>query len=479
MFHDLRGFIEACRKSNDLCEIRGAHWDLELGALIEATVDHIPQPPLLLFDEIPGYPAGYRVVSLVFASYRRGALALGLTSHKNKLEAIRLAARKVKEARFIDPREVSTGPVMENIKDGEGINVLAFPVPRFHQHDGGRYIGTGDLIIMRGPDESWVNMATYRVQVHESDLLGTWIGRGQQGYQICNKYWEAGKSCPVVAVFGCDPLTLMASRTKLPYGQSELSLAGGLRGEALEVIQGPLTGLPIPAHAEIAIEGEIPPPAEEAHAEGPFGEFPGYYAGGTLGTGKPEPVIRVKALYHRTNPILVGDPPLWFGGPADDLRISGGFLWDQLQAIGIQDVVGVCQHTPYLNVVAIRQRYAGHAKQAAHAVLCCSATANNPWYTVIVDEDIDPTNLKEVLWAMMTRVDPATDIEVIKNCRGTALDPRLTPEKRRNGEFTCNCLIYYAVRPFAWRSDFPRPSRSDPSLREEIMERYKHILPFR
>ncbi len=83
MFHDLRGFIEACRKSNDLCEIRGAHWDLELGALIEATVDHIPQPPLLLFDEIPDYPAGYRVVSLVFASYRRSALALGLKSPKN------------------------------------------------------------------------------------------------------------------------------------------------------------------------------------------------------------------------------------------------------------------------------------------------------------------------------------------------------------------------------------------------------------
>jgi 4-hydroxy-3-polyprenylbenzoate decarboxylase len=453
--------------------------DLEIGALIEATTELIPQPPLLLFDDIPGYPGGYRVASLLYGSYKRGALLFGFSPETTKLEVMRLTARKVKEAKPLPPREVSTGPVMENAREGKALDMLSFPVPRFHAGDGGRYIGTGDLIIMRSPAEGRVNMATYRVQEHEPDLLGLWISAGQQGQQICQAYWAQGKNCPVVAVFGCDPVTLLAARMRLPYGSSEMDLAGGLLERPLEVIRGPVTGLPIPAHAEIAIEGEIPPPSEEARAEGPFGEWQGYYSGGTLGTGKPQPVIRIKAVYHRKDPIIVDEAPLWFGAPREDVRLAAGLLWEQLEAAGIQDVVGVCQHTNYFVVVSIRQRYAGHAKQAAHAVLACSANAGDGRYVVIVDEDIDPTNLKEVMWAMTTRVEPTTDIEIVDTCRGTPLDPRMEPEKRKAGDFTSGRAIFYAVRPFGWRAQFPKSSRSDASLRRKMIERYKDILPFK
>lgn len=249
-------------------------------------------------------------------------------------------------------------------------------------------------------------------------------------------------------------------------------------GRPMDIIRGPVTGLPIPAGAEIAIEGEVPPPDIESHDEGPFGEWPGYYSGGTLGTGEPQPVIRVKAIYHRNDPILQDEAPLWFGAVKMDLPLRAGVLWDQLISAGIQDVVGVFYHTPFLWVIAIKQRYAGHAKQAGLAALSCSASARNGRYVVIVDEDIDPSNMKEVMWAMMTRVEPKTDIEIIDNCWSTPLDPRMSPEKKDSKDYTNSRAIFYAVRPFEWRDQFPKVSRSSRELREKAIKKFQNIIPF-
>ncbi len=140
--------------------------------------------------------------------------------------------------------------------------------------------------------------------------------------------------------------------------------------------------------------------------------------------------------------------------------------------------MGVFAHSPFLVVVAIRQRFAGHAKQAGHAALSCSAAARNGRYVVVVDEDIDPTDLKEVLWAMETRVDPARDIEIVEECWGSPLDPRMPPEKRAAGDHTNNRAIFYAVRPYAWREKFPQTSRSGRELRRQIVEKFRSVLPF-
>ena len=477
-FDDLRTFISASQQIDRWRVIEGADWNREIGALVEATAELIPDPPLLLFQNIKGYPPGPSVVSLLVASCKRAALAMGLPLEKSKLELVRLAARKVRDAEAIPPATVSTGPVMENVRSREDADLLEFPVLQFHAQDGGRYIGTGDVLINRHPDTGFLNMGTYRMQVHEGNQLGLWMSPGQHGRLICHQYWERGQSCPVVAAFGIDPLIFMASHTKIPWGKSELDFAGGLRERPVEVISGPVTGLPIPAHAEIAVEGEVPPPSVEARDEGPFGEWPGYYSGGTLGTGLPQPVIRVKALYHRTNPILADEAPMWPGAPKYALPIWAGTLWDQLESAGIQDVVGVYTHSAFLVVVAIRQRFAGHAKQAGHAALSCAATARNGRYVVVVDEDIDPTNLNEVLWAMETRVDPARDIELVDGCWSTPLDPRMPPEKREAGDATNSRAIFYAVRPYIWRDKFPAVSRSERDLRRSVVEKFRHLLPF-
>src|SRR4029453_10207267 len=117
-----------------------------------------------------------------------------------------------------------------------------------------------------------------------------------------------------------------------------------------------------------------------------------------------------------------------------DLHISAGVLLDQLESAGIQDIVGVYNHTSYMTVVAIKQKYAGHAKQAGLAAGSAAAAGRNGRYVGGgdggINEDIHPTNQKEVLWAMMTRVDPATNIDIIDGCWSTPLDPRMPPDKR-------------------------------------------------
>ena len=146
-------------------------------------------------------------------------------------------------------------------------------------------------------------------------------------------------------------------------------------------------------------------------------------------------------------------------------------LWDQLEAGGIPGIVGVYFHTAYLIVIAIRQMYAGHAKQVGNAAISLIGGARNGRYVVVVDEDIDPTKIKEVVWAMQTRVDPASDIHLVDGCWSTPLDPRMPPEKRLNKDYTNSRAIFYAVRAFHWRDKFdgePGRTGTDTSRRGQI-----------
>lgn len=476
VFDGLQEFIDAAMEVDEWRVIEGIDWNLELGALYEATAELIDEPPMLIFDRIKGYPPGFRVACFVAESKKRSALMLGLPIDKSRSELRKLAADKIRNVKPIPPVEVETGPVMQNVMAGDEVDMWKFPAPRYHAMDGGRYIGTGDNVINRDPETGFINVGTYRMEVHEKDLLGLWMSPGQHGRQICQRYWARGESCPIVATFGGDLLAFMAGHTKIPWGYSELEYIGGLRGRPLEVIKGPITGLPIPAHAEIAIEGEVPPPKVEARDEGPFGEWPGYYSGGSLGTGEPQPVIRVKAVYHRNNPIIHNRAPLWPGasprglGYGDDGRAK-------LEAAGIQDVAAVASHSPYVRVIAIRQRYAGHAKQAA---LAAASQMRNGRWIVIVDDDIDPSNWKEVMWAMTTRCNPATDIEIVDGAWSTPLDPLVSVDRAKcdSGDHTNSLAIFYANRPFHLRDQFPKVSRSPRELREQVVEKYRGILPF-
>ena len=162
---------------------------------------------------------------------------------------------------------------------GADVDLARFPAPVWHRHDGGPYIGSGSIVIMRDPDGGWINASIYRVQVHGRNKVTVQFDHGgRHGAIIAKKYWDQGKTCPVAVVNGEDPALFIAGFEYLPIGQSEYDFAGAIKGAPIEIIAGPQTGLPVPAHAEIIFEGHLLPMSEETLPEGPFGEFTGYYA---------------------------------------------------------------------------------------------------------------------------------------------------------------------------------------------------------
>src|SRR5437588_1897268 len=220
----------------------------------------------------------------------------------------------------------------------------------------------------------------------------------------------------------------------------------------VEIYPGLQTGLPLPAQAEIVFEGHLLPMSETALPEGPFGEFTGYYASGV----RPAPVMQVRAVHHRADPILLGSPPMKPPRFHFGLPFRAATIWQNLESAGVTDVVGVWQHVSQLmTVVALKQRYDGHAKRAA---LIAAAHSYMARVIVVVDEDIDPSNLQEVMWAVATRCEPSENIDIIRNAWSSALDPRISAPDKERGITSHSKVIIEACRPFAWIDKFPPTS---------------------
>ena len=289
-YEDLRELLEIFEEMGEVEHIDGADWNLEVGAISEMTAAAKPgRAKAMLFDNIPGYPEGFRILSGGANALKRLAVVLGLpepTDEINLVQSYRENAKKKFE--LIPPVEVKTGPVMENVMRDDEVDVWKFPAPFVHELDGGRYIGTDDAIIMRDPDSGWVNSATYRVMVHDKNTVAIWMSPGKQGRMISEKYFAKGEPCPVLISCGHDPLLFLVSHQEIDHEVDELAYAGGMRGRALEIIPSELHGLPVPAHAEIVLEGEMY--GDELREEGPFGEFMGYYASNS----SQLPIVRVK-----------------------------------------------------------------------------------------------------------------------------------------------------------------------------------------
>ncbi len=466
-YKSLGEFIDAARAIGEVKVIHGADLDTEVGCLTELAAEQ--NGPLLLFDQFKGFPTDFRIASnVVRNSRRRYALAVGLPVDAHPIELVRKLREQRHTQKPFPPVEVNDGPVLEHRLTGEDVDVEKFPAPKWHSGDGGRYIGTGDIVIMRDPESGWINFGTYRVSVQGKDRLSIWIIKHKRGRIIAEKYWANGQPCPVAVVVGCDPLTFMSGTSRLKYDH-----AGALHGASVEVVKAPLTGLPIPAHGELVFEGEIPSPEEESVQEGPFGEWPGYYA-----HSDRECVVRVKQIVHRNSPIVNGSPPLrpllGFRDDAPTLPIA---IWDHLDRSGISDVVGVWGHANSLMiVVALKQRYAGHAQQALIATAGLRSSASMNTYFVTVDEDIDPSDLRDVLWAMCTRVNPSTAVDVINNAWTSDLDPRLTPEQKSSGDYTMGRLLINACKPFAWKDSFPKTNIFTAEERKHVRERWTGVL---
>ena len=473
---DLRNFIEGIEKLGELKTVRKADWDLEIGAITEISASE-PNPPALLFDDIKDYPRGFRLLTNMFQTQSRTALALGLSPDLEGVDLVRAVKDLLKSVSSVPPVLQDDGPVRENIFTGKEANVLRFPAPKLHREDGGRYIGTADAVITRDPDAGWVNLGTARVQVLDEHRVSLYVSPGKQTRLIAQKYWKKGEACPVAVVCGIDPVLFAVSGLGLPWGVSEYDFAGHIQKAPVRVIKGEITGLPIPDSSEIVLEGEIPPPDVESEMEGPFGEWTGYYASGT----RPSPVIRVKAVYHRNDPILTVLPD-FKSYPLSSylfLVFCAAGLWNEIEQAGITDVQGVWLAEwgmRFFQVISIKQRYGGHARQAAHIALGAREGGYLGRFVVLVDDDIDPSNMADVLWAVSTRCDPQTSIEIATNCWSSPIDPRLSPKKRAAGDFTNSRAILDACRPFSWRNQFPKVHSIDSAYRNEIRQKWKEIF---
>ncbi|SFU44190.1 UbiD family decarboxylase [Alicyclobacillus macrosporangiidus] len=475
---DLRAWLAKMEESGNLQGIRGAHWRFELGAISELNVKREGHSALL-FDEIPDYPAGYRVLTCTTSSpYRLASILRGpLTNDHHEL--VRWLRGKPKawesQAKAFDPVAVETGPVFEHVDAGDAVDVLKFPAPLWHEADGGRYIGTGCAVVTKDYDSDWINVGTYRVMVHDANHVGLDMVSGKHGHIQYQKYMAAGKPFPVCIVIGADPLCYLISGIEVPYGICEFNYIGAVLGEPVQVVRGELTGLPFPAAAEIVLEGWIHP--GDTRLEGPFGEFHGYYQAGA----KPAPVVTVERVYHRRNPIIVGSPP---AKPPNDYSYSkavmrSALLLDALEAAGVPGVTSVWAHeiggARMLTVASIQQRYAGHARQCGHILSQCGVGAYMGRYTIVVDDDIDPSNLSEVMWAVATRSDPERDIDIIRNAMGSKNDP-MSVAYTSKAMYSSRAIID-ACRPFDHLQDFPPVAEASPELREEVRRRWSSILP--
>lgn len=215
-FDSLRDFVNRVDELGDCKKIDGADWDLEIGVIGELQ-SAIPNSPLLLFDRIKGYPAGFRVATNIYASNRRTALAYGLAPDVQRIELVRALRDKFRAGpKLIPSVEVKNAPVKENVYLGDDVDLFMFPTPKWHEFDGGRYIGTGSITITRDPDEGWVNMGTYRVQIHDKNTATVMISPGHHGGIMRQKYWDKGQSCPAVVTCGQEPMLFAASHFEVP-----------------------------------------------------------------------------------------------------------------------------------------------------------------------------------------------------------------------------------------------------------------------
>lgn len=478
--NDLRQYIMDLEDLTLLRTVHGANWDLEIGAVTDLNAKR--KKYSLLFDDIQGYPHGFRVLTGSLLDATRVALSLNIQDVHDNVSLVRAIRSRIRDIestqKEYEPVIVDSAPIFENVDKGSSIDLLKFPVPKWFSNDGGRYIGTSDAVVTADPDTGWLNVGTYRIMVRDKQHLTILMEASRHGRIHLEKCQAAGKELPITVSFGHNPGLNLFSALEIPEGISEFSVLGAVRKKPVSVVKGPVTGLPIPADSEIAIEGYV---TSELSDEGPLGEFIGYYGGGKMMT----PVIRVEAVYFRNDPILLGTcagiPPYdysYFRCP-----IRSALIWNALETSGISGVNGVwCHEEGYsraFNVVSVKQAYAGHAVMAGNIASQCRPGSVAGRYTVVVDEDIDPSNLSEVIWAMCSRSDPQTDLQIIRGTMGTPLDPIAVHEPGKEvKEYSSSRGIIVAVKPYEKliKGTFPETVKSDPTTERNVRKKFKEIL---
>lgn len=457
-YADLRQFLARLESAGHLTHVP-VEVDLayELGAVVRHAADlNAPAP---YFDHVAGH--SIPVAANLLGTRERIALAAETSVDRLTRDWPGRTAIPV------PPVRVNEGACQERVILGDDIDLRALPIPIFNAADGGPFVTAGCHFSV-DPKTGSRNVAIYRNQVHGPRLLGIQAGPYRHLIQQALQAERAGERFPVAIVLGADPSVYLTAAADLPAGEDELGVAGALRGAPVPVVRCRTIPIDVPASAEIVLECELLP--GQLQREGPFGEFSGYY-----GTVVDRPVLEVKAITHRSNPIYhagyTGKPP------CEDVQITAVMKEANILAdvtlpglLGIHLTTGGCGH--FNAVASIAKRFEGYGKMMALAILGTWAGRTIKTIT-IVDEDVDPFNATDVEWALATRVQPHRDVELLRDLTGIVLDPSLPLVERQTGTARTSKMIIDATRYDA--ASYETVVVADPTAIERVVrdwERY-------
>lgn len=457
-YHDMREFLARLEQVGQLKKVKASvDKDWEISTVMRKCIFDNPKEsrPALLFEKIKGYSSTVAVGALL----TRTKYAIALETDEKDLVTPWLNALR----NPMPPKLVSSGPCKENVLKGRDARLSLFPIPTWTPgKDGGPYISAG-CVVTKDPDTGARNVGTYRFMVRSDYECGVLITPAQHIGIHYTKHERRGAPMEVAVAIGPDPSVCLAAVAGVPYGVDEYGVAGGLRGQPLELVKCETVDLEVPAAAEIVIEGEIPP--HERVEEGPFGEFTGF-----MGPKGQRPAFKVKAITYRNNPIYHGYisqmPPsessnirgIAMEAAAHQCMVDNGV--PGVKNIHVTEAGGAWFHY----IVAIEASYPGHARQVIQVLQ--GAKPNYCKFVTVVDSDVDIFDPFQVEWAVTTRVQPDRDIFVVSDCPGFPLDPSQHPDRR----FYSSKMGIDATKGFDF--EYPEISLPDKSYFEKAEKRW-------
>jgi len=433
-FKDLSEFVLFLEKNNHLKRIKvEVSTDLEITEISRRFL--ALDGPALLFENVrkaDGTKSSYPVLTNLFASKQRIAMGLGIEDSSHLREFGKLLAfiknpeppSSFKEAISLlpiakrvlsmPPKTISKGASQEIVIKDPDVNIL--PIQKCWPEDVSPLI-TWPLIVTKGYGKEKIdsyNLGIYRLQVVGRDkLIMRWLKmRGGAAHHAKWKEKLKSKPMPAAAVIGANPAITLAAVMPIPNTISEYNFAGLMQKKSVELVQCKTIDLKVPAHAEIVIEGEIS--MNEYLPEGPFGDHTGYY-----NDVEEFPVFNVKAITMKKNPIYLST---YTGKPPDEPSILGEALNEifipliQQQFPEIIDFYLPPEGCSYrIAVISIKKTYAGQAKRVMMGVWSFLQQFMYTKFVIVVDDDINVRNWKEIMWAISTRTDPKRDSTFIEN----------------------------------------------------------------
>ncbi len=408
-YKDLREYLKLLESAGLLHRIK-AEVDLhdEIGAITARSLER--GGPALFFENIKGYP-GKPLVSNIISSTKQLAITFNTEADEEMIHQRVVDGMNQRIASVVG----STGPCKEVIVKGDDIDIYMIPTPHWHEYDGGQYLGTTAGIVTRDPVTGFLNMGSYRAMIKDKQTLsmaGGLRGRdsntGPGGGDHILDYEKEGYAAPIAIVMGMDPLLTLASGSPVRpsadgvEGSMEYEAAAGWRGAPTEVVRCETSDLLVPAHAEMIIEGEVIPHARTE--EGPHGESTGFY-----GENKSAFVIKIKCITHRRNPITYGLICQRVEDYPRQLLRSGSIqarVIQKSQMTNIKEVYfpEVGRHGMLIVSAEIRDKE--DPKRIMEAIWDTEA-----WrWVIVVDEDCNVRDWEEVMWRVVSAVEPEKDV---------------------------------------------------------------------